>query len=100
MRLLAHPFRFVGGRVATVDDGSLADVEQRIAVLLTTLPGERELVPSFGVPDPAFVGDDVHAVNTALVLHGPKVRVDRVAADTPAGGYTTSVTYYYSPRDY
>lgn len=69
--VIAHPFRLAGSQVAVVEDGSDAGVAQEIAVLVSTRPGERPLVPSYGVTDPAFDGLHVAEVNAGLALYGP-----------------------------
>lgn len=51
---LAVPFRIVGGRAATVEDGTLDEVTQNVRVILGTRPGERLVVPEFGLGDPTF----------------------------------------------
>lgn len=75
LETIAHPFRLVAGRVASVPVGSDAAINQHIAVLATTRRGERPLVPAFGITDPAFRAVDIAEVNAGLSLFGPAVRV-------------------------
>ena len=75
LEIIAHPFRLVAGRVASVIAGSDEAISQQIAVLATTKRGERQLVPAFGISDPAFSEVDVAEVNAGLALFGPAVRV-------------------------
>lgn len=75
--VLAHPFRVAGSRIAVVDDASDAGLAQEIAVLVGTRrstgggPGERPLVPAYGVADPTFQGLDLAEINAGLSLYGP-----------------------------
>lgn len=79
----AHPFRFTpAGDVATVEEGSDLAAAQAIIIIAGVAPGERELVPGFGLADPTF-GDglvDVPGLNAQLALYGPtEVHVDDAA---------------------
>lgn len=80
MQILAHPFRLVAGRIATVDAGTDEAITQGIAVLVTTRRGERTMVPAFGITDPAFRGIDVAEINAGLAMFGPPVSVTAVDA--------------------
>lgn len=105
--ILSWPFRLgVDGAIVTVDqDDPQADAEQ-VAVLLLTRPGERDLVPGFGVPDPTFAALRPAEVNGAAAIFGPPVKItearivsddgatvtaelvfDQVADDGPASRY-------------
>lgn len=79
-RILSHPFRLAGGAVATVEQDSDEGHGEQLTVLLTTRRGERTLVPSFGVSDPAFNALDVAEARLAVALHGPPVQVLAVKA--------------------
>lgn len=87
-RILSHPFRLSGAEVATVEQASEAGQREQLLVLLQTRRGERALVPSFGVTEPAFALLDVAEVRLAVALHGPAVEVHevvhRVLSDTEA----------------
>ena len=55
VQLIAHPFRMGNdGRIQTHEQDSDAYLAERIAFVLGTHPGERPLVPAFGVIDPAY----------------------------------------------
>lgn len=70
------PFRLgPGGSVAVVEQDSDRDVENGIAVATLTRPGERPLVPTFGIADPAFVGWEAPALARHLLDFGPAVDV-------------------------
>lgn len=70
----AFPFRFTpAGDVATVEAGSDAAAAQAIIVIAGTTPGERVLVPGFGLADPTF-GDglvDTVGLGAQLESYGP-----------------------------
>lgn len=83
MDLISHPFRVgADGVVATV----VADTEdahvEAVAILASTRKGERDLVPDFGLSDPAFDAVDVAELNLGLADFGPDVTV--VAATVSA----------------
>lgn len=90
-RLLAHPMRLVGTAMATVDPDQADGLSQEVAVLALTQPGERVMMPNFGVPDPAFLTVDTAAINAQLMLHGPAVKVAGVTSQV-VDGLTQYVT--------
>jgi hypothetical protein len=51
--------------------GSDAEIEEAIAVLCLTTLGERPMLPTYGVPDPAFAGLHVGDIQVGLDEHGP-----------------------------
>jgi hypothetical protein len=78
-RLISFPFSIdATGAVATVEQNSDAEVEQQLAVAMLTRPGERILVPSFGVADPAFEGFLVGALQRHCLDFGPDVAVRQI----------------------
>ena len=69
---LSFPFRLTPtGAAATVVRGSDAEVDEAIAVLALTTIGERQMRPTFGVPDPAFGGLHLGDIQVGLDTHGP-----------------------------
>jgi hypothetical protein len=77
--LLAYPFRLdAAGSVVTVPEGSDEQLAQELAVAVLTRQGERDLVPSFGIADPAFVGFDGDALRLHVELFGPPVELEDV----------------------
>lgn len=53
---LAVPFRLArDGSVATVDQDSDIELLQTVGVLIDTRPGDRQVVPDYGVDDLTFV---------------------------------------------
>ena len=82
MDLISHPFRVaVNGSVAKVEDGTDAAHGQQIAVLVMTRPGERPLVPLFGVSDPTFQGFDESALKAQIEMFGPDVTIESVDSE-------------------
>jgi hypothetical protein len=77
--VLSYPFRITpAGSVATVEQDSDDQKEELLAAIVLTRPGERDLVPGFGVPDPTFNGIDVAAVEGATTVFGPEVTITNV----------------------
>jgi len=67
------------------------DIVESLKVLLTTLPGERIMEPQFGCDlremlfepmDSTFVAYIEDIVATALVLHEPRIEVNRIHVET------------------
>lgn len=76
MELLSYPFRLSPiGRVATVTQGSAEAAAEEIAQLVLTEPGERPLVPEYGINDPTFGRIDVGDIAAAVQIWGPGVAV-------------------------
>lgn len=74
--ILAYPFRILpGGIVATVDQNTDEANGQQIAVLVATRRGERQLVPSFGIDDPAFGQLKREDIVAGIELYGPPVAI-------------------------
>lgn len=84
MELLSHPFRLErNGSVATVTDGTDEANAEGIAVLALTRKGERDLVPDFGLTDPAFDSVTLADLNIGLLDYGPTVEVTDVTFTYP-----------------
>lgn len=78
-RVLSFPFRIdPSGVAATVEHGSDPEIDELIAVACLTMPGERTLVPTFGVNDPAFVGFELGNLQRHCIDFGPTVIVSAV----------------------
>lgn len=75
------PFGLDGrGQVATFAQDSAAEVGQCVRILLGTRPGERLMVPQFGVDDLTFAGDvDDGWIVEAVVEWEPRADVSVVA---------------------
>jgi hypothetical protein len=65
---IALPVRFIGGRLAVVEQDSHAHVFQRIETTLRYEPGDLETLPEFGRRDQAFRrgGPDVQHIADAV----------------------------------
>lgn len=98
-RVLAYPLRIVAGRMVTVEDTSNDGVAQQIAAIVLTRRGERPMVPSYGIHDPAFIGLNVAEINAAIVLHGPYVTVTDIVSDLVDSGTRQRVVLSWRPQD-
>ena len=84
MDLLSHPFRLkANGAVATVEDGTVRADAEGLAVLALTVRGERDGMPTYGVPDPVFDALSVADLNVGLTDHGPNLTVTAVETTRP-----------------
>lgn len=80
-RVLSFPFRIEpSGAAATVEHGSDAMIDEHLAIAALTAPGERLLVPTFGVDDPTFAGFEVGNLQRHCNDFGPRVTVTTVGA--------------------
>lgn len=50
----AFPFHIQGSSFAEVEQDTVEDVVAGVALVLAYRPGEREMLPEFGVPEPVF----------------------------------------------
>jgi phage baseplate assembly protein W len=90
--ILSFPFRLdPQGRVVTVTQGSDQANAEQIAVLLSTIQGERHMAPGFGIPDPAFAGLPAGVVTGQVALYGPRVDITAITTQ-PAAGNEIDVT--------
>lgn len=77
--IISHPFRIgLTGHIATVEQSSDAAGAEQIALLCLTRPGERPLVPGYGLSDPTFEGFQGSELAAAVALWGPDVSIDAV----------------------
>lgn len=85
--VLSFPLRVTpNGQFATVEQDSEDQSAELLAALVLTRPGERDLVPGFGVPDPTFVGIDEAAIEGAAAVFGPDVTITDVAVEVTGPG--------------
>jgi hypothetical protein len=78
-RILSYPFRLLpSGAIATVEQTSDAGNAEQIAVLCLTRPGERPLVPAFGIEDPTFGDLAIADLVAGLQMYGPDVEVTAI----------------------
>lgn len=77
--LLSFPFRVdKTGSAVTGDDESLVYCAERLAIFLGTRPGERVMVPDFGINDPAFEGFTQQALIVQIAQFGLPVDIHSV----------------------
>lgn len=77
--LISHPMRLSpNGTMFCRDQSDDEYIAERIALLCTTQPGERILVPGYGIADPVFSGFDENLLRTQLDLYGPHVELSGV----------------------
>jgi len=96
---MAIPFGGDGaGRVRRVEQGSDQQIEQQIVLAMSTRPGERVTVPTFGVADPAFTGFEQGALQRHLDDFGPAVEITTLRVDRATEG-RESVVIDWRRRD-
>lgn len=94
--ILSWPFRLTSeGTVATVDQDSDQGHAEQIGVLMLTIQGEQQMVPGFGLPDPAFSGVRPGVVAAQVSQYGPEVTIDSVAS-TVVSQVESDVTVTFS----
>lgn len=78
-QLLSFPFRVdKTGYAVTGDDESLGYCAERLSIILGTRPGERVMVPDFGINDPAFEGFTTQAMTVQIAQFGLPVEIGQV----------------------
>lgn len=81
-RLISFPFRLNNnGEVTTVEDGTEDYYAEELAVLILTKPGERILVPEFGLTDPAFGNFDEVELEGKIDIFGPPIRLTDITTE-------------------
>jgi phage baseplate assembly protein W len=78
VNLLSYPFRLdARGSVATTEDGEDYFAEE-IASLISTRPGERTLVPNYGITDPVFNSLSKTELIEKIGMFGPSVTINSI----------------------
>ena len=81
VRLISYPFRLASdGSVVTLEEG-LDYYADELAMLIKTNPGERELVPEYGLSDPTFSAVSEIELTEKVSLFGPPVTITAVESD-------------------
>lgn len=81
VNLISFPFRLrQNGLLATVEQDSEAHHSEELAIIVLSRPGERDLVPDFGVNDPAY--EDLHESEVAAQVELFEVPVTISSVDT------------------
>jgi hypothetical protein len=78
------------GSAATVEQGTVAEITQCVAMLLGTRPGTRLMVPGFGLPDPTFAGVNPTAVRALAAKYEPRATVS--VTETPSSPEAVTVS--------
>lgn len=93
--VLAFPPRTTpNGTLATVAVDSDDHHAQQIGILAATIRGERQMAPSFGLTDPAFVGLDAGELAAQMQVYGPPVAIVDIVTDyADDGTATVAVTF-------
>lgn len=77
--LISFPFRLSAvGQVVTRQDFTNEYYAEELGCLVGTIPGERPLVPTYGLTDPTFQAVDANEIAAKAALFGPPVRIVRV----------------------
>src|SRR5690349_22631134 len=80
MDLISYPFRLdKNGYVQTTEDGEDYYAEE-LAMLIKTSPGERSLVPDYGIADPTFNTIDQAELLAQISFFGPPVTIDGIGS--------------------
>lgn len=78
--LIKFPFSIgTNGTVRKAEDGSDEYYAAELAHLLLTREEERELVPTYGLRDPAFQGVSEREILSKVRAFGPPVRIRRLS---------------------
>lgn len=89
---LAIPFGLNSdGSVSVVEQDTVEEVAQCVQVLLGTVEGQRQFVPTYGIPDPTFVGLDQLAVEQAVADWEPRAQITVTVADPPSNQLAVTV---------
>lgn len=95
VKLIAFPFRVAkNGSVATREDGSVECLTEEIALLCLTKPGERELVPEYGLNDIEYEGVIQEELASKIALFGPDVNITNLKSSHPREGEQRIVVEY------
>lgn len=82
-QMISFPFRKnQNGRIATVEQDSDAHHAEELAVLALSRPGERDLVPDFGIDDPAYETIHQAEVEAQIELFEVPVVITRMDVET------------------
>lgn len=75
--VLVLPMRVDGNQLATIPQGSVAELVQAVLLVLKSRPGERLAEPDFGSEDWTFAPDvDPSAIEADLEQQEPRARVE------------------------
>lgn len=86
MQVLAHPFRFINGKVAHLDSDDDQFAAQRIAAAVLTSVGELPIKPFFGSMDPEFMSFDIGGFVTTASNHLDGIIIEDITQTTTSEG--------------
>jgi len=85
-RLISYPFRIASsGSVATTEEG-IDYFAEELAMLVKTIPGERELVPEYGISDPTFSDFSQIELLEKISMFGPPVKIEDASSNFSTDG--------------
>jgi len=98
VNLLAYPMRVgTDGKFVTVEDGPNY-YPQELVCLVKTDPGERTLVPTYGISDPTFTQFNAVELEEKVTTFGPPVIIEDVVSTVPGEGkMTVDITWHELP---
>lgn len=77
------PFRFTGTTFAQNEQDSIDDIVACVRSVLVTQPGERQMLPDFGMPDPSFSTQGHSAMEIATAVMTWEPRAATAATEEP-----------------
>lgn len=87
--LFSHPFRIdPNGKVVTTDQDTDQYLAERLSVILQTQPGERPLVPEFGVEDFVFGELSLPALELQMEMFDLPIIIDDIREYVISDGRT------------
>ena len=90
--ILSFPFRLAAdSTIAVVTQGADQANAEQLGVLISTIQGERQMVPGFGIPDPAFGSLTQGVIAAQVAKWGPSVKIKAVTG-VPVSPVETDVT--------
>ncbi len=98
VKLISYPFRIDSrGRVITIEDNEDYHAEE-LAVLIQTVPGERTLVPDYGISDPTFSSISKVELIDKIEMFGPPVVIGQVKSQYLVDG-RLDISIEYNPAE-
>lgn len=95
---LALPFELTTTGAPVVEQGTVEEVAQCVAVLLATEVGERGAVPTYGAPDVLFAQQiDTGAISHAIATWEPRAIVSIAAGVGPVAPVQVNVSVDGAP---
>lgn len=96
--LISYPFRLTENGSAVVTTDGEDYYAQELACLIMTEPGERPLVPEYGIEDPTFAGWNIYELEQKINFFGPPVEIDNPTAIFVRDGLL-NVTFEFTAVD-